>query len=154
MAMATPITKFACRVVHASEIPRVIAHAFRVAVDGGPGKGFPVLASCSPIDLSDTGPVMLDVPIELMMSPVNQEHISWGAIADSPTYPPGPNEDAIEALAQLWKSAKRPIIIAEVIRHGKTKVRIGKPPAAPFCSRWWRGPSRDLIRFHHSLLPA
>jgi thiamine pyrophosphate-dependent acetolactate synthase large subunit-like protein len=74
---------------------------------------------------------MLDVPIELMMSPVDQEHISWGAIADPPTYPPGPNEDAIEALTQLWKSAKRPIIIAEVIGRSKARVRMEAAPV-PF----------------------
>lgn len=65
---------------------------------------------------------MLDVPIELMMSPVDQKQISWGAIADPPTYLPGPNEDAIKALVVLWKSAKRPIIIAEVIGRSRAKV--------------------------------
>ncbi|EXJ75060.1 uncharacterized protein A1O5_01756 [Cladophialophora psammophila CBS 110553] len=103
VALAMPITKFAHRVVHASEIPRVMAHAFRIAVGDGPG------------------PVMLDIPIELMMLPVDQENISWGAIADPPTYPPGPHEDAIEALVQLWKSAERPAIIAEVIGRGEGK---------------------------------
>ncbi|KAM5358165.1 hypothetical protein ACJZ2D_015528 [Fusarium nematophilum] len=145
--VAKPITKFAHRVVRGTEIPRVVAHAFRVAAAGGPG------------------PVLVDVPLDVMVAPVDQESISWGALADPPTYPPGPNEDAVEALVQLWRNAKRPAIIAEIISRGNKSTSLERlaeisstpvfhnlnyGPAIPYQHPLQAGPSNQLSRLSAS----
>lgn len=57
------------------------------------------------------GPVLLDLPIDVLFSPVHPKLIAWGSITSSPTYPPGPHREAIDAAAQLIRNAKRPAII-------------------------------------------
>lgn len=38
VVVAKPMTKFAHRVMEAEEIPRLVAHAYRVAISGAPGE--------------------------------------------------------------------------------------------------------------------
>ncbi|KAJ5724494.1 hypothetical protein N7493_006222 [Penicillium malachiteum] len=90
---ARPITKFAHRVVAPEECPRIVSHALRIA------------------QASPPGPVLLDFPIDVLFSPIHPKLISWGSITSSPTYPPGPHSEAIEAAAELIRNAKRPVII-------------------------------------------
>ncbi|KAJ5717926.1 hypothetical protein N7488_003572 [Penicillium malachiteum] len=90
---ARPVTKFAHRVVVPEECPRIVSHALRVAQANPPG------------------PVLLDFPIDVLFSPIHPKLISWGSITSSPTYPPGPHSEAIEAAAKLICNAKRPVII-------------------------------------------
>lgn len=116
VVVATPMTKFAHRIVQAEEIPRLVAHAHRVACTGAPGK-FLFLFSMSfsprfPLTTAfKTGPVLLDVPIDVLFRPVQQDQISWGSITAPLPYPPRPHSDAIAEAIQYWKSAKQPAII-------------------------------------------
>ena len=91
--VAKTMTKFAHRVMEAEEIPRLVAHAWRVANSGAPG------------------PVLIDFPIDILFRPVLQDRISWGSIAMPLSYPPGPNPEAIVETMKLWREAKRPAII-------------------------------------------
>lgn len=57
------------------------------------------------------GPVLLDLPIDILFTPVHQKLISWGSITSPRSYPPAPHPGAIEAAADLLAVAKRPVII-------------------------------------------
>ncbi|KAH8819829.1 acetolactate synthase I/II/III large subunit [Xylogone sp. PMI_703] len=93
VVVAKPLTKFAHRVVQVEEIPRLVAHAFRVATAGAPG------------------PVLIDFPIDILFRPVQLDQISWGSIGAPLPLPPAPNSHAISQTVNLWKAAKRPVLI-------------------------------------------
>ncbi|KAB8338730.1 hypothetical protein FH972_021675 [Carpinus fangiana] len=84
VVLSRPVTKFAHRVVHVEEIPRLVAHAFRTASSGVP---------------------------EVLFSPVEQSRISWGSLASPQPYPAGPHPQAIVEAVEMLKQAKRPIIV-------------------------------------------
>jgi glyoxylate carboligase len=52
VVVAKNITKFAHRVAQAEEIPRLVAHAFRVSVAGAPGMHNVIPSICSQLTLS------------------------------------------------------------------------------------------------------
>lgn len=93
IVLAKPITKFAHRVVHAEEIPRLVSHAFRIATSGAPG------------------PVLIDFPIEVLFAPVQENRISWGSLASPQAYPAGPHPEAIAKVVALLKGSQRPVIV-------------------------------------------
>ncbi|EER28222.1 Thiamine pyrophosphate enzyme family [Coccidioides posadasii C735 delta SOWgp] len=93
VVVAKPLTKFAHRITHAEDIPRLVSHAFRNSVAGPPG------------------PVLIDFPIDVLFSPVHQSRISWGSISSPIPYPPGPHKDAIEEALNILKQPTRPVII-------------------------------------------
>ncbi|KAH7014710.1 thiamine pyrophosphate enzyme, N-terminal TPP binding domain-containing protein [Macrophomina phaseolina] len=93
VVVSKPLTKFAHRVTSAEDLPRLVAHAVHVSVSGSPG------------------PVLLDVPIDVLFAPVSPSRISWGSISSYLPYPPGPHQGAIEEAVNLLKQAKRPAII-------------------------------------------
>ncbi|GME46891.1 TPP-binding enzyme conserved site [Neofusicoccum parvum] len=87
------LTKFAHRVTSAEDLPRIVAHAIHISVSGAPG------------------PVLLDVPIDVLFAPVTPARISWGSITSPLPYLPGPHQGAIDEAVKLLKEAKRPAII-------------------------------------------
>lgn len=93
VVVAKPITKFAHRVTNVEEIPRLVAHAWRIAIAGAPG------------------PVLLDCPIDVLFSPPLLDRISWGAINRPVPWGPAPDPQGVQEAVRLWSEAKRPAII-------------------------------------------
>lgn len=93
VVLSKPMTKFALRVTNVEEIPRIVSFAFRTAMSGTPG------------------PVVVDFPIDILFSPPRMSAISYGAIMMPPASPPAPDPAALAKVAELWKAAKRPVLI-------------------------------------------
>ena len=93
MVLAKPISKFAHRVTNVEEIPRIVSYAFRTAHSGIPG------------------PVVVDFAIDVLFMPPRMSAISYGAIMQGPASAPAPDPSTLPKLAELWRSAKRPILI-------------------------------------------
>lgn len=70
-----------------------MSYAFRTAHSGTPG------------------PVLLDFPIDVLFSPPRLDAVAWGALSAPPAFPPNLNPYAGKQLLDLWKAAKRPVII-------------------------------------------
>ena len=91
--VAKPITKWAHCVTRVEDIPRLLAHAIRVATTGAPG------------------PVLLDIPMDVLFATVEREKVAIPAnIVRRET--PVPHPDLITDALHLLASAKRPIIMA------------------------------------------
>lgn len=92
---ARPLTKFAHRVTSAEDLPRLAAHAVHVSTAGAPG------------------PVLLDIPIDVLFSPIHTPLISWGSVRSGApaAHPPGPARGAVAEAASLIRSAARPVLI-------------------------------------------
>ena len=93
VAMATPVTKWAHRVTATGDIPRLLAHAMRIATSNPPG------------------PVLLDIPMD----------VSYATIAADAVPIPGtifvddqrtPDGEAIQAALAILAHARRPLIMA------------------------------------------
>ena len=101
VAVAKPIAKWAQRVSVPTDIPRLMAHAIRVAT------------------AEPTGPVFLEIPWDIMLAPVDSDRV---AIPD--TAPPDsrcrPLAADIDAALALLREARAPAIIAgiDVYRTG------------------------------------
>ncbi|KAK7698358.1 hypothetical protein SLS64_012606 [Diaporthe eres] len=93
IVVSKPVTRFCHRCVHAEEIPRLVSHAFHVATASPPG------------------PVLIDFPIDVLFSPVQPRHISWGSIRMKPSYQAGPHPEAIQKAVEMFSTSKRPVII-------------------------------------------
>jgi acetolactate synthase I/II/III large subunit len=93
VAMATPVTKWAHRVTVVEEIPSLLSFAIRKALAGAPG------------------PVVLDIPIDILFGPADESRIDYGAGARMPT-PPAPSPDAVREALAILRKAERPVIIA------------------------------------------
>jgi acetolactate synthase-1/2/3 large subunit len=91
MAAAAPITRFAHRVTTAARVPDLVALAIRHATCGVPG------------------PVVLELPIDVMFRPVPEETAST-AWLERPE-PPGPSVHAVDRAAELIATAQRPVIV-------------------------------------------
>lgn len=103
VVVAKPITKFAHRVTNVEEIPRLTAYAYRAANSG------------------IKGPVLLDIPIDVLFGPPRIDGISWGAVMMPPAYAPGPDPKALDQLLDMWKKAERPVIITGTGARGLDK---------------------------------
>jgi thiamine pyrophosphate-dependent acetolactate synthase large subunit-like protein len=90
-------------VTNVGEIPRIVSLAWRTASSGTPG------------------PVVLDFPIDVLFTPVEQDDIAWGNIMGGITSRPGPDPAAIKEVAGLLKSAQRPLVI---VGTGARNVRL------------------------------
>ena len=95
VAIATPITKWAHRVTVTQTLPRLVAQAVRMATS------------------APTGPVLLDLPIDVLMTPVDEESapIPENLQLDSPA-PPQPR--AVDEAMALLRAAQRPLIMVGV----------------------------------------
>ena len=93
IAMATPVTKWAHRVTNVERLPDLIEKAVRIATSGRPG------------------PVLLDVPIDVMFMPV---HDIMFPVNKRPVTPdrPAPSSNAVKRALDTLRNAKRPVIIA------------------------------------------
>lgn len=103
IVLSAPVTRFAHRIIHGEEIPRLVAYAWRRATASPPG------------------PVLLDFPIEVLFSPVQTSRISWGSLGASLAYPPGPSPEAVRKAAELIQNSTRPIIVTG---SGARKLRL------------------------------
>lgn len=93
VALTKSITKWAHQITKANDIPRLLAHAIRVATSG------------------PTGPVVLDFPIEVTFGVVDEDiaPIPASIYVDSA---PAPQAHAVEETIRLLTGAKRPVIMA------------------------------------------
>jgi acetolactate synthase-1/2/3 large subunit len=93
IALMQPITKYARTVLHPDRIPEYVAAAYRHAVSGRPG------------------PVFLDIPIDVLHTPVEEREVpTFSEVAPEgrPVADPQAVERALDALA----GAERPAIFA------------------------------------------
>lgn len=95
IAAASHVTKWAYRIGHGARIPEIVEQAIRRAMTGTPG------------------PVLLEVPIEVMFSPIKApsriEELDNFALGDGG---PAPSSKQVKALLDLLASAERPVVIA------------------------------------------
>ncbi|VEG48110.1 thiamine pyrophosphate-binding protein [Mycolicibacterium chitae] len=92
VAAAAPVTKWAHRVVTTERIPDLVALAIRKALTGRPG------------------PVFLEIPIDVLVTPVDDAAVRVGGVAvvdDRPAPSPTAVADALEQL----RTAQRPAIV-------------------------------------------
>lgn len=95
IAAASHVTKWAYRIGSGARIPEIIEQAIRRAMTGTPG------------------PVLLEVPIEVMFTPVKipariEELHNFGLAEGGPA----PSGNQVEALVRLLAEAERPVVIA------------------------------------------
>lgn len=93
VAVARPLAKWAHAVTVTAQIPRLVAHAIRTAT--------------SP----PTGPVLLDMPMDVLTATVDEETIRIPQTIAVEARP-GPSDAAIEAALDLLGAAERPVLLA------------------------------------------
>jgi acetolactate synthase-1/2/3 large subunit len=93
VAMANPLTKWAHRVSVVEEIPSLVSFATRKALAGAPG------------------PVVLDLPIDVLFGPADETRIDYGGGSRMPV-PPAPPSNAVRDALSLLRRAERPVVIA------------------------------------------
>lgn len=95
VAIARPITKWAHRIANVLDIPRLVAHAVRLATSG------------------PTGPVLLDLPSDVLNARIEEDSVR---IPDTILLgaAPGPDPKALDAALEILASAERPVIMAGV----------------------------------------
>ncbi len=93
IALMRPITKYARTVFHPDRIPEYVAAAYRHAVSGRPG------------------PVFLDIPIDVLHTPVEEGDVpTFSEVA--PEGRPGADSQAVERALDALAGAERPAIFA------------------------------------------
>ena len=92
-AIARPITKWSHRIAQAQDIPRLVAHAIRLATTG------------------PTGPVLLDLPADVLNTRLEEDsvHIPETLIFEDG---PGPSASAVAQALDILAKAERPAIMA------------------------------------------
>ncbi|MBN1345657.1 MAG: hypothetical protein JXQ73_23395 [Phycisphaerae bacterium] len=93
VSLMRPITKWSDGCYQTERIPETIATAMRHAVSGIPG------------------PAFLEIPLDVLMNPVEMPETPIGTIATAPSRATPPRTDMITAL-RILASAKRPLLIA------------------------------------------
>jgi acetolactate synthase I/II/III large subunit len=95
VSIARPITKWAHQVTTTASLPRLVAHAIRIATSG------------------PTGPVLLDMPSDVLGAKVDEESvpIPETIYVDEP---PAPRPEAIDRALDMLTRAQRPVIMAGV----------------------------------------
>jgi acetolactate synthase I/II/III large subunit len=101
VALARPVAKWAHRVTVPSDIPRLLAHAARIATS------------------APTGPVFLEIPWDVMLAPVDAEEVAVPGAALPSTHA-APAADDIDAALTLLRAASAPAIMVgvDVYRSG------------------------------------
>jgi acetolactate synthase-1/2/3 large subunit len=106
VAVARPLTRWAHRVTSLERLPDLAALALRKALGTPPG------------------PVLLDVPVDIMFSEVDESRQRPRRQVARPS-PPAPAAAAIEAASDLLRSAERPVIVAgSGIRYANAKTEL------------------------------
>jgi acetolactate synthase-1/2/3 large subunit len=93
IAMAAPVSKWAHRVTVVEEIPSLVSFAIRKALAGPPG------------------PVVLDLPIDILFRPAEESRIDRGG-GTKIAAPPAPSPDAVREAVAVLRKAERPVIVA------------------------------------------
>ncbi len=91
VAMAKPVTKWAAQATRTDQIPHLAAHALRVARSGRPG------------------PVLLEIPIDVLFSPCNEDVRIPTTVKAAP---PAPDSGQVEAALDLLAQSERPVFVA------------------------------------------
>ena len=91
VAVATPTIKWAHRVTHTERIPELVAQAIRTCRNGRPG------------------PVLLELPIDVLHIPVPESRVRPATGLDVRTAP-APSPDEVTAIIDLLKRARRPAL--------------------------------------------
>ncbi|MBH0779742.1 thiamine pyrophosphate-binding protein [Nocardia bovistercoris] len=91
IAMALPVTKWAHRVTHVERIPDLVDKAIRIALSGRPG------------------PVLLEVPIDIVFAPL--EHELTYPTRTAPRAKPALDPGTADRILRLLAEAERPAII-------------------------------------------
>jgi acetolactate synthase I/II/III large subunit len=95
LAIARPITKWAHRVAATADLPRLVAHAVRLATTG------------------PTGPVLLDLPVDVLNGEIDEQAARIPQTMRL-NAAPGPDPASVEAALSLLSRAERPAIMAGV----------------------------------------
>ncbi len=129
LSIARPITKWAHRVAATLDLPRLLAHAVRLATTG------------------PTGPVLLDLPVDVLNAEVEEQaaRMPRNLLLEAP---PGPDPARLEAALALLSRAERPIIMAGV---GAFQAGVG-PELTAFVERTGIPVFSDFAA--HGLLPS
>jgi acetolactate synthase-1/2/3 large subunit len=92
VAVARPITKWAHQIAAPEQLPRLLAHAIRIAT------------------AAPTGPVLLDLPMNVLISQVEADAVRWPQTitVDAPAAPPA---RAVEQAIDLLLDARRPVLM-------------------------------------------
>lgn len=93
VALARPVTKWAHRVTVAADIPRMVAHAIRVAT------------------AAPAGPVLLDFPVDVLFAPVD-EPLPSVIETPGPEALPAPQAATVASALELLATAQRPVLLA------------------------------------------
>ncbi|MEK7793009.1 MAG: thiamine pyrophosphate-binding protein [Candidatus Hydrogenedentota bacterium] len=93
VALMKPITKWAGACYNTERIPEYIELAVRHAVTGIPG------------------PVFLEIPMDILMNDVKEEHVNFPPIRTAPPLVSS-SDDVIRQALDILKSAKRPMMMA------------------------------------------
>ncbi|MES5483316.1 thiamine pyrophosphate-binding protein [Bradyrhizobium sp. INPA03-11B] len=93
VAAASHVTKWSYRVTNGARLPEVVEQAIRRATGGTPG------------------PVLLEIPIDVMFTPIPLPARSDGLV-NFTSEAPAPAPDQVTALLDLLTAAKRPVIVA------------------------------------------
>ncbi|KAF2636937.1 thiamine diphosphate-binding protein, partial [Massarina eburnea CBS 473.64] len=91
--IAKPLTKFCHRITNVGEIPRIVSLAWRTAGTGTPG------------------PTLVDFPIDVLFTPVDNERIAWGGATAPLSAVPGPAPGAVKEVLEMLRKAERPVVI-------------------------------------------
>jgi acetolactate synthase-1/2/3 large subunit len=90
-AVAAPMAKWTHQVTVVEEIPRLVGFAIRKAFAGAPG------------------PVVLDIPIDVLFTPVDEDTVTWGG-GPKLAAAPAPAPAAVAEALDLLRAAERPAI--------------------------------------------
>lgn len=91
VAAAAPVTKWTHRVTHGARIPELVALALRTAQSGRPG------------------PVLLEIPIDVMFSPVDESPVRMPDFGTPPRT--APTGGQVDAALGLLARAERPVLL-------------------------------------------
>lgn len=131
VAVATPITKWAHQITVVEEIPRLLGFAIRKALTGG------------------RGPVLVDIPIDVLFTPVDEDTVIRGGGPNLPA-PPAPAPAAVVEALRILREAERPaIIVGEGAMHtGGRLVEFAERSGIPVFTQWGL---HDILPFDHPL---
>lgn len=93
IAMVKPVTKWAHCATATKDIPRLLAHAIRIATT------------------APTGPVLLDIPWDVIFGQVEEDTVRFPQTVRTKV-DLAPQPEAIDEALKLLSSAKRPVILA------------------------------------------
>lgn len=104
--IATPITKWAHQITSVEQLPRLVAQAIRIATS------------------APTGPVLLDLPMDVLTATVDEDsiRIPENILLETPAAPPA---GAVGKMIEILAAAKRPVMmIGKGVWHSSAGVEL------------------------------